>query len=48
VPWWNPERNGGAISLQIGKFRNRPVEQNVFLRGPEIVGNFEGHPEEFP
>jgi len=48
VPWWNPERNGGAISLQIGKFRNRPVKQNVFLRGPEIVGNFEGHPEEDP
>jgi Protein of unknown function (DUF1236) len=46
VPWWNLERNGGAISLQIGKFRNRPVEQNVFLRGPEIVGNFEGHPPE--
>jgi uncharacterized protein DUF1236 len=32
--------------LQIGKFRNRPIDQNVFLRGPEIVGNFEGHPEE--
>src|SRR4029079_13837424 len=29
VPWWNPERNGGAFALQIRKFRNRPVEQNV-------------------
>jgi hypothetical protein len=46
VPWRNPERNGASFHCKSAIFGTPQSNKTFSLSGPDVIGNFEGHPEE--